>query len=172
MKNKSAPGSKGNPPAPAKVDAGRVRKPIHRFQKGVSGNPRGRPKGSIDKTRALQLKALARGEHTPLDILLAIARKDAVELRKMGIDPRECNLNIRKSAAEACMPYVHRRMPVALDVELSRPGNDDMRTLFKFMSDDELRNWISVCERAEKQAAAASEAIDVVPRPPSHLNGA
>jgi hypothetical protein len=87
----------------------------HRWVKGgASPNPKGRPKGQIDKVHKLQLKAAATGA-TPLDILLAIARKDEDALATMGISPRECTLLVRKSAAESCLPFIHRKMPQAID---------------------------------------------------------
>ncbi len=90
----------------------------HHFKKGQSGNPLGRPKGQIDKVHRLQLQVAATGA-TPLEILLAIARKDEAPLAQLGIPRKDCTTPVRKSAAEAALPYVHRRMPIAVQTEVN-----------------------------------------------------
>ncbi len=120
----------------------------HQWTKGQSGNPRGRPKGQVDKVHLLQLEAAARGEHMPLDILLAIARKDPVALREMGIELSDCTLNIRRAAAESALPYIHRRMPIALDVEVSKERAIPAEA-WATLSDEELEQYIRVTEHLD-----------------------
>jgi hypothetical protein len=141
-------------------------KPYH-FTKGNKLG-RGRPKGSLDKLHKMQLM-VANGDNkfTPMEILLAIARKDFIALESMGLDPDECTLTVRKSAAESCMPYLHRRMPIALDVDVvGRTGEPYDRELhrrtLKHLSDAELNNMLEAYERAQTLALQdAADTIDV-----------
>jgi hypothetical protein len=68
------------------------------FKQGVSGNPRGRPRGSRNKrTRALIEAAQASGQ-MPLDFLLLIMRNNTKPLER------------RLEAAKAAAPYCHARL--------------------------------------------------------------
>jgi hypothetical protein len=110
----------------------------YQWRPGASGNPKGRPGGKLDKLHRLQIEAAERGSFTPLDILLAIARRDEPELLKMGLNPRECSLAIRKSAAEAALPYTARRLPIAIDAAVTEKTADTMVDLSQ-LTDEELR---------------------------------
>ena len=68
------------------------------FKSGVSGNARGRPKGSRNKrTRAL-LEAAEAGGEMPLDFLLRLMR-----------DP-QASMARRLEAAKAAAPFLHPRL--------------------------------------------------------------
>ena len=68
------------------------------FRPGRSGNPRGRPRGSLNKrTRAL-LEAAEAGGEMPLDFLLRLMR-----------DPREPKSK-RLEAAKAAAPFCHSKL--------------------------------------------------------------
>jgi hypothetical protein len=107
------------------------------WKRGQSGNPRGRPKGGLSVALQNQIRAVAaRGEYLPLDILLAIARKDVEALKAMGIDPRDCRTHVRTRCAEACLPYTSRRLPIAIEAD-GPPLLTEER--LKALSEDELR---------------------------------
>lgn len=81
-----------------------------RFQPGVSGNPSGRPKNGNSpkpsKRRSLfeaRRQIIAQSGLTPLEFLLSVVR-----------DP-ECHMDYRIDAAKAASPYVHRKMPIAIE---------------------------------------------------------
>jgi len=76
------------------------------FRPGRSGNPRGRPRGSLNKrTRAL-LEAAEAGGEMPLDFLLRLMR-----------DPREPKSK-RLEAAKAAAPFCHPKLS-AVEAKLS-----------------------------------------------------
>lgn len=82
------------------------------FKPGQSGNKAGRPKGRIGKTTMMTLQerqALLDANEwlTPLRFLMSVMVCD------------ENPLDVRMEAAKAALPYIHRKMPQA--VEFSDP---------------------------------------------------
>jgi Family of unknown function (DUF5681) len=68
------------------------------FKQGVSGNPRGRPRGSRNRrTRALIEAANAGGE-TPLDYMLRVMRDPSAPSKR------------RDEMAKAAAPYLHSKL--------------------------------------------------------------
>jgi hypothetical protein len=81
------------------------------FQPGASGNPKGRPRGSLNKrTRAL-LEAAEAGGEMPLDFLLRLMR-----------NPRAPTAR-RIEAAKAAAPFVHAKLS-AIDATLSPAASE------------------------------------------------
>ena len=75
------------------------------FRKGQSGNPAGRPRGSKNRyalDRKVRAK-LARTGESPLELMLEIMR-----------DPNE-RMELRLDAAKSAAPFMHRRMPTAVE---------------------------------------------------------
>lgn len=83
------------------------------FKPGQSGNPKGKPKGAVGKHTKMTLeerKALLDECEwlTPLRFLMSVMCFD------------ENPLDVRMEAAKAALPYIHRKMPQA--VEFSDPA--------------------------------------------------
>lgn len=85
------------------------------FKKGgPSFNPNGRPRGPSVLTLA-RAKAQAKKGITPLEFLTALVRCNAKELKELGVDKADVTLGVRATAATQAAPYIHRKMPLAVD---------------------------------------------------------
>lgn len=85
--------------------------------KGVSGNPAGRTPGSKNRRTQMALaevEALIKKQDTPLAFLLEVQNTPRIPLA------------YRLDAAKAAAPYIHKRMPQAVEVsggmELAHKG--------------------------------------------------
>ena len=89
------------------------------FLPGVSGNPRGRPKGSRNKRTKVLLEAAAAEGEMPIDYMLRIMR-----------DPN-AKATRRDEMAKAAAPYLHPRLSAAV-VEQDAPS----QIVFEISPDD------------------------------------
>src|SRR6516165_2948155 len=86
------------------------------FRPGASGNPKGRPRGSLNKRTQTLLKAAEAGGEMPLDFLLRLMR-----------DPHS-PIARRLEAAKAAAPFLHPKLS-AIDAKLSSvEGNPSPET--------------------------------------------
>ena len=101
------------------------------FKPGASGNPRGRPRGSLNKRTQTLLEAAEAGGEMPLDFLLRLMR-----------DPHSPR---RLEAAKAAAPFLHSKLS-AIDAKLSSfAGNpssetDTIRVQFVLPSKNDTRD--------------------------------
>lgn len=119
------------------------------FVKGQVANPKGRPKGSKNKkdlvVADLTKQAITEGL-MPLDFFLSNLRNDGMPL------------GFRYECAKAAAPYVHRKMPIAIE-DVNAPFRVlDMAELAG-LSDAEL----ALVEKLMEKAAAAAAAADKKP---------
>lgn len=105
-------------------------KRAHLFKKGQSGNPAGRPVGTKTKAVRMWAEALELSKKfriSPLEYMLSVVN-----------DPRHYP-QVRLDAAKAAAPYVHQKMPLAIEMP-GHPANLPPIQLaaLQHLSDEEL----------------------------------
>jgi Family of unknown function (DUF5681) len=81
------------------------------FRPGASGNPKGRPRGSLNKRTRTLLEAAKAGGEMPLDFLLRLMRDSHSPMAR------------RLEAAKAAAPFLHPKLS-AIDAKLSSVAGD------------------------------------------------
>jgi hypothetical protein len=76
------------------------------FKRGASGNPRGRPRGSLNKRTRTLLEAAEAGGEMPLDFLLRVMRNPHAQTAR------------RLEAAKAAAPFLHPKL-TTIDAKFS-----------------------------------------------------
>jgi hypothetical protein len=79
------------------------------FRPGLSGNPRGRPKGSRNRRTQALLEAAQVGGELPLDYMLRVMRDPKAPAKR------------RDEMAKAAAPFLHARL-----ASIEQHGSDDM----------------------------------------------
>lgn len=115
--------------------------PHSAWEPGTSGNPAGRPKGVISYRDLLTAEDRARiadaAGCTPLQYLLSVM-----------LD-QESPQGVRLDAAKAAAPYMHRKMPIAVELPNAAPGLDVAKLLALPRADREA--LLSLLQRAGVQ---------------------
>jgi hypothetical protein len=91
------------------------------FKPGASGNPRGRPRGAINKRTRVDLDAAKANGELPLDYMLRIMR-----------DPNASNTR-RDEMARAAAPYCHAKVSTN-PFAAQREETDQPRLMVEFVS--------------------------------------
>lgn len=124
------------------------------FVKGQVANPHGRPKGSKNKrdiiADMLREQAISSGL-LPLDFFLSVMRSD------------EMPLGVRFEAGRAAAPYVHRKMPIAIE-NLDAPYKVLDIGALKGLTDEELEQLQLIMAKAVKADQDADVAAFARPR--------
>lgn len=79
------------------------------WQKGQSGNPRGRPKGSLNKLAISKSVEVSESGQLPTDFLVDVYRDESLDMR------------LRVDAAKAAAPYLQPQLNASeLDIKQDR----------------------------------------------------
>lgn len=97
---------------------------------------RGRKVGTQNKLTKVKEAIIAKTGITPLEFMLTIVRADPEELKKLRIAKKDVTPTFRMRAADSAAPYIHRRMPIA--IEGSNPGDPIAVVVAAFPTDPKL----------------------------------
>ena len=89
----------------------RATKKKSQWKKGVSGNPKGNPPG-YKKKRTIGREKIAASRFTPAEMAKLMPLDFALDILR---HPTEYSLTDRQWAAHEAMPYLHRKMPIAIE---------------------------------------------------------
>lgn len=107
----------------------------HLFKPGQVGNPNGRPAGIPNQLTTLKRQLLSRTGMMPLDFLIAVYRdklyeeydeelasdqKTIIFKPKEGSQKIEVTVQQRITCAVSAAPYMHKKMPVGVEVNANR----------------------------------------------------
>jgi len=132
------------------------------WKKGQSGNPKGRPKGARNKLGlAYMLRSMSRKMHrggagsrslfdqlTPLQFMLEVLR-----------NPDKYPFIARQWAAKEAAPYMHRKMPIAIEGGDTPVGVLDYTKLLQ-MPQGELARTLANIERVLAAVGGVPDAMD------------
>lgn len=112
------------------------------FKPGQSGNPAGRPKGiknyenRLSNEQRQQLAAIT-GGITPLELFISVCRDE------------DATIDQRIDAANKAAPYMHRKMPIAIEGgDLSKPINFMDVTQLKGLTNKEIELFLALLAKA------------------------
>ena len=118
-----------------------------KFQKGQVANPNGRPKGSKNKKDEMIANLTQQaidGGLLPLDFFLSNLRNDQMPL------------GFRYENAKAAAPYVHRKMPIAIE-NADAPFKVFDMSMLVGLTDAELAIVEKLMQKAQEQSIAEHE---------------
>jgi hypothetical protein len=149
--------------------------PPHAFKKGQSGNPAGRPKGIKDQITQAKIRIMARTGMLPLDFMTAVYRDQLFEFYDEhttedgkatyftpapGARQIAVNLAQRLSAASAASPYVHKKMPVGIEVG-NRNASIITAEALRKLKPKELENLLALMDKLDIGAEFEGHAAPV-----------
>jgi hypothetical protein len=86
---------------------------------GPSPNPQGRAVGIPNKFSVQQAQAVARSGALPLDIIMAMARRDVNALKRYGIPLKQITPRVQRWALHESLPYTSVRTPIGVGIGIN-----------------------------------------------------
>ena len=132
-----------------------------RFKPGQVANPRGRPPGSKNKQDVLKNQIISSTGMTPLEFLTFAYRNQlyAEYIEELASDGKtvlfkpkpsaakiEVPLQLRASCAQSAAPYVHKKMPIGVEVKERNAAYLSTEKL-RSMSSKQLENFLAFMDQ-------------------------